>query len=149
MHLFIRFRRNLSLSSCPNSGKLLQQQITTFGARLMHKFILLALLFVFSPVRAEYLTGYDLLEQCSSFIDNDYSGDNLCPAFISGIVGVHDTFMNWGQHKQEWCKPADIDVNNLVRLVTYEMRLISPQTLTYGAENLVAFALVKLFPCNQ
>ena len=115
----------------------------------MKKIILLFLLaFANNSLATEFINGAELLNDCSQYIEDDYSTNQLCPAFIAGIASVHETLVNWGGHRREWCIPEEVDINGLVTAVFQDMILQSPKTLIYRADSLVAFSLVKLFPCQ-
>ncbi len=111
--------------------------------------LLLVLLANAQSLSAGYMNGGELLNQCMAYIDAEQKTDNLCPAFISGIANVHNTLVNWGGHRQEWCVPDTLSVDRLVSLVTGDLMKQAPQALIHDANSLTAYSLAKLFPCSQ
>lgn len=114
----------------------------------MRKLLFIILLISASNARADYLNGAELMNQCVSYLQAEDRTEHLCPAFIAGITGLHDTLVNWGEHRREWCIPERMETDNLVSLITGDLMKQAPETLIFSANSLVAFALVKLFPCQ-
>ncbi|MEQ8290051.1 MAG: Rap1a/Tai family immunity protein [Gammaproteobacteria bacterium] len=114
----------------------------------MRKLLFVLLFITANTTHANYLNGAELLNHCVGYLQAEEKTDHICPAFIAGITDVHVTLVNWGEHRREWCPPEDMKTDRLVSLVTRDLMKQAPESLIYSASSLVAFALVKLFPCQ-
>ena len=121
----------------------------------MKYLLAIVLLFSFNQAMAgqlqSFYIGNELLELCEAYLGGDtvanISKGNTCAGYAMGIVDAHKTFVVWKLIEQQWCTPENMEVVQLVRVVTKKMQE-NPQTLHLAAGSAVANALILAFPCE-
>jgi len=118
----------------------------------MKYLLIIVLLFSFNQARADtFYDGNKMLALCEAYIRNsnnvDIAEGNACFGYVTGIVDMHDTFVEWKLMSPYWCMPDKMNGTQLVRVVTKHLQEF-PEDLHLAADSLVARALYKPFPCE-
>jgi len=92
-----------------------------------------------------------LLEVCEMYLGDatvvNIARGNECVGYLGGITGAHRAFVDWKFMERVWCLPKDVDIKQLVRVVTKHLQE-NPQDLHQDASGQVANAIGLAFPCE-
>jgi hypothetical protein len=112
---------------------------------MIRKVIALATLLVASEARAQQHTGNEIYEICRLAPAKE---NGLCLGYVMGVIETwefaRDLFKF--QHEPPWCWPDGVDYEQLVDIVTAQLR-DHPETRHLSAVLLVWQALAERFPC--
>lgn len=109
----------------------------------------LAVLLTAGEGRADFLSGQDLNEMCSS--DNLYS-EGACLGYIEGVYDA-GLAIDTDPNKRRWpglvraCVPDDVSAGQLKEVVKKRLRE-NPAEWHYEADYIVARAFQEAFPCR-
>jgi len=98
-----------------------------------------------------FYTGNALLELCEAYLDGGTSANiakgNTCASYVAGIDDAHSLFVDWLDMEQSWCAPKNVNMSQLVRVVTKHLQE-NPQKLHKSGNSLIGNALIIAFPCE-
>lgn len=126
---------------------------------MRHLAILLLLFFVgmAEPARAEYVSGNNLLDWCSTARSSQlyYQDSSSCREFV---VGVHDgveaamtlvsRYAELENPIEVLCVPSGVTAGQLAEIVTNYLRA-NPENRHESANYLVILALMEAYPCRR
>jgi hypothetical protein len=100
--------------------------------------------FIISPQAfGKFISGNDLLKQCSQ------TASNLDQAICLGYVtAISDVLMSNKVNGFQGCTPSGATMGQLQRVI-HSWLVARPNVLHYPASGLVASALEDAFPCNK
>ena len=95
-----------------------------------------------SPASYAYTTGNNLVEHCKD--KEAYFGSGFCYGYMMGVANI----LTWASERNRICIPDGVTSGQAVSIVKKYLKE-NPEELHYTAQSLVAFALIKAFPCNN